>query len=300
MANRVFAPAKINLTLHVTGRRSDGYHLLDSLVSFAPVGDWLTVAPGEGLTLEVSGPEAAGVPDDMSNLALRAAALLAGHEGAALTLEKNLPAASGIGGGSADAAAALRGIATLSGEVPQGFLELPDLLMQRHAERILGLGADVPMCVLSHPLRARGIGERLGLVTLPDVAAVLVNPRLPVSTPAVFKALETRDNPPMPDTLPEFPDAVALIGFLATMRNDLEAPALKVEPGIRAVLDALAGQGGCGLARMSGSGATCFGLFLSEDDARAAAQALTEAHPGWWVASGVLGDCSELALPRPQ
>lgn len=300
MANRVFAPAKINLTLHVTGRRSDGYHLLDSLVSFAPVGDWLTVAPGEGLTLEVSGPEAAGVPDDMSNLALRAAALLAGHEGAALTLEKNLPAASGIGGGSADAAAALRGIATLSGEIPQGFLELPDLLMQRHAERILGLGADVPMCVLSHPLRARGIGERLGLVTLPDVAAVLVNPRLPVSTPAVFKALETRDNPPMPDTLPEFPDAAALIGFLARMRNDLEAPALRVEPGIRAVLDALAGQGGCGLARMSGSGATCFGLFLSEDDATAAAKALTEAHPGWWVASGVLGDCSELALPRPQ
>ncbi|SDE61794.1 4-diphosphocytidyl-2-C-methyl-D-erythritol kinase [Salipiger thiooxidans] len=300
MANRVFAPAKINLTLHVTGRRSDGYHLLDSLVSFAPVGDWLTVAPGDGLTLEVSGPEAAGVPDDMSNLALRAAALLAGHEGAALTLEKNLPAASGIGGGSADAAAALRGIATLSGEIPQGFLELPDLLMHRHAERILGLGADVPMCVLSHPLRARGIGERLGLVTLPDIAAVLVNPRLPVPTPAVFKALETRDNPPMPDTLPEFPDAASLIGFLARMRNDLEAPALKVEPGIRAVLDALAGQGGCGLARMSGSGATCFGLFLSEDDARAAAQALTEAHPGWWVASGVLGDCSELALPRPQ
>lgn len=300
MANRVFAPAKINLTLHVTGRRSDGYHLLDSLVSFAPVGDWLTVAPGEGLTLEVSGPEAAGVPDDMSNLALRAAALLAGHEGAALTLEKNLPAASGIGGGSADAAAALRGIATLSGEIPQGFLELPDLLMQRHAERILDLGADVPMCVLSHPLRARGIGERLGLVTLPDVAAVLVNPRLPVPTPAVFKALESRDNPPMPATLPEFPDAASLIGFLAKMRNDLEAPALKVEPGIRAVLDALAGQGGCGLARMSGSGATCFGLFLSEDDAKAAAQALTEAHPGWWVASGVLGDCSELALPRPQ
>ncbi|NVK62544.1 MAG: 4-(cytidine 5'-diphospho)-2-C-methyl-D-erythritol kinase, partial [Rhodobacteraceae bacterium] len=115
MANRVFAPAKINLTLHVTGRRSDGYHILDSLVSFAPVGDWLTVTPGDGLTLEVSGPEAAGVPDDMSNLALRAAALLAGHAGAALTLEKNLPAASGIGGGSADAAAALRGIATLSG-----------------------------------------------------------------------------------------------------------------------------------------------------------------------------------------
>ena len=104
----------------------------------------------------------------------------------------------------------------------------------------------------------------------------------------------------MPDTLPEFPDAASLIGFLARMRNDLEAPALKVEPGIRAVLDALAGQGGCGLARMSGSGATCFGLFLSEDDARAAALALTEAHPGWWVASGVLGDCSELALPRPQ
>ncbi len=293
MASEVFAPAKINLTLHVTGRREDGYHMLDSLVSFAPVGDLLTISEGEGLSLRVSGPEAEGVPEDGSNLVMKAASLLGGD--AALHLDKALPAASGIGGGSADAAAALRGLSAWGGSDAS-----PQALLERHGAAILALGADVPMCVASRPLRAQGIGEWLTPLALPPVAAVLVNPRLPVSTPSVFRALESRDNTPMPDDIPEMADAAELIAFLHEMRNDLQAPACAVQPAIRDVLARIGGQPGCRLARMSGSGATCFGLFLSEKEAQASAEAIAAAEPGWWVASGVLGDCSALAAPRGQ
>jgi 4-diphosphocytidyl-2C-methyl-D-erythritol kinase len=196
---RVFAPAKINLTLHVVGRRADGYHLLDSLVTFADVGDELVVSPGRGgLTLTVRGPEAEGVPVDASNLALRAAAILAEGDGAAIDLLKTLPAASGIGGGSADAAAALRAMMALRGigrtALTAGF--------ETRAADILALGADVPMCLFPRPLRARGIGERIDAAALPTVAAVLVNPRVGLPTAEVFRALERRDNPGMPDALP--------------------------------------------------------------------------------------------------
>jgi len=259
-------------------------------VSFAPVGDWLTISDAETLSLTVEGSEAAGVPTDMTNLAMKAAALLAGGRGARMVLDKRLPAASGIGGGSADAAAALRGMAAPALDA--------DALLRTHADGILGLGADVPMCLASKPLRVRGIGEGLEPVALPDVPAVLVNPRRPVSTPAVFKAMTRRDNAPLPKVLPALPDADALIAFLRGTRNDLEAPARAVEPVISAVLDALSAQGGCGLSRMSGSGATCFGLFTSEDDARVAARAISGANPAWWVASGVLGDQSDAAMPR--
>jgi 4-diphosphocytidyl-2-C-methyl-D-erythritol kinase len=195
---RVFAPAKINLTLHVVGRRADGYHLLDSLVTFADVGDELVVSRGRGgLTLTVRGPEAEGVPVDASNLALRAAAILAEAEGAAIDLVKTLPVASGIGGGSADAAAALRAMMALRGigrtALTAGF--------ETRAADILALGADVPMCLFPRPLRARGIGERIDAVDLPTVAAVLVNPRVALPTAEVFRALERRDNPGMPETL---------------------------------------------------------------------------------------------------
>lgn len=294
-STRVFAPAKVNLTLHVVGQRADGYHLLDSLVSFAPVGDWLTLdRASDALSLRVTGPEAAGVPEDMGNLALKAAALVAGGRGASLLLEKNLPAASGIGGGSADAAAALRGILTLDGSLPKAPASLAD-----YVDQGLSLGADVPMCLDSSPLRVRGIGDRLDAVTLPRVAAVLVNPRLPVSTPYVFRALSRRDNPPMPEALPPMPDARALIRFVAQMRNDLQEAACHVQPAIKDVLGALSSQEGCGLARMSGSGATCFGLFAEPDGAESAAAVLAQANPGWWIASGMLGDCSDLAWPQP-
>lgn len=293
----VFAPAKINLTLHVTGQRDDGYHLLDSLVTFASVGDRLSIVSGNALSLTVEGPEAAGVPADFDNLALRAASLIQ-EDGAALVLEKHLPAASGIGGGSADAAAAWRGMICLKDKAFDTFAQASDAHFKTHLEALTRLGADVPMCIACKPMRARGVGDLLEVVPLPTLYAVLVNPRLPVSTPSVFKALSSKTNPPMPDRLPAFADAAALIDWLGGMRNDLEPAALAVQPAIADVLDVLADQKGCGLARMSGSGATCFGVFDTEASAKDAARKLYHAHPDWWVAGCVLGDQFNAALPK--
>lgn len=271
MAVEAFAPAKINLTLHVTGQRADGYHLLDSLVVFADVGDRVRAERADGFSLAVDGPMAAGVPTGEGNLVLRAARL-SGAPGARLTLTKALPLASGIGGGSSDAAATLRALGDLYG------LPLPD------GERVLALGADLPICLRPGPQRMRGIGEGVQpLPPLPELAMVLVNPRVEVPTPAVFRALARKDGGPMPDTLPAFADAAALIGFLRGQRNDLEAPARAVAPVIGMVLEALSARQGCGLARMSGSGATCFGLFAGSADADAAARAIAASHPEWWV-----------------
>lgn len=296
-ATEVFAPAKINLTLHVTGQREDGYHLLDSLVMFAPAADVVHIAPAETLSLRVSGPEAAAVPDDGRNLVMKAAAMLSQHlpgaQGVSIRLDKHLPAASGIGGGSADAAAALRGLLHLwQTEAGPGN---SDWL----ADGMLRLGADVPMCLGSHPARVRGIGDLIEPVRLPALPAVLVNPRVEVSTPAVFRALARRANPPMPSPLPRFDGPASLIDWLATQRNDLEAAALSIEPAIGTVLAALRDVSGCRLARMSGSGATCFGLFDSTPEAEAAARRLRAAHGDWWIASGDLGDQSVRARPRP-
>lgn len=293
----VFAPAKINLTLHVTGQRADGYHLLDSLVTFASVGDRLEIVTGNALSLTVEGPEAAGVPADMDNLALRAAALVQ-QDGAALRLEKYLPSASGIGGGSADAAAAWRGMICLDDAQADELAHAPQAMLKKYLADLTSLGADVPMCIACKPMRGRGIGELLDAVPLPTVYAVLVNPRLPVSTPSVFKALTSKTNLPMPDSIPAFKDAAALIDWLKGMRNDLEAPAIAVQPAIANVLKVLEVQAGCGLARMSGSGATCYGLFETEDAAKEAARRLYTAHPDWWVAGCVLGDQFDAALPK--
>jgi 4-diphosphocytidyl-2-C-methyl-D-erythritol kinase len=268
-----FAPAKINLTLHVTGRRADGYHLLDSLVAFADVGDHVQVVQAPGLSFQVTGPMSAGIPVDGSNLVLRAAlALNAGRQGASITLEKHLPAAAGIGGGSSDAAAALRTLSDLW-DVPMPALR-----------DVLGLGADVPVCLKRSVCRMAGIGEQIGEVpALPNIPAVLVNPGVEVSTPKVFKALECRDNPAMPPVVPSFRDVFALARWLAAQRNDLERAARAMAPGISLALDALAGRDGCLLSRMSGSGATCFGLFDSMESAERAAAILSEAVPAWWV-----------------
>lgn len=264
------APAKINLALHVTGRRADGYHLLDSIVAFAATGDRLRVTQAAAPVLRVTGPFANAVPTGAENLCLRAAALAG--VAAEIRLEKHLPVASGIGGGSADAAAVLRALAR------QG-VPLPDA-----PER---LGADVPVCLAGRPARMRGVGERLDpLPTLPGLAMVLVNPGLPLSTPAVFARLEQRENPPLPD-LPAGLDPAAFIAWLRGCRNDLEAPAITLAPQIAEVLDALRAQG-ARLARMSGSGATCFGLFARPADAEAAATALAQARPGWWVVATAL------------
>src|SRR6056297_359525 len=262
-----FAPAKVNLTLHVTGHRADGYHLLDSLVVFADIGDRITVRPGPPC-LRVTGPMAAGVHEGPESLVLRAA-VLAGSE-VDITLDKHLPAAAGIGGGSSDAAACLRALARLTG------VRLPD--------DVLALGADVPVCLLAHAARMCGIGEKVEpLARLPQLHAVLVNPRVAVSTPAIFKRLARRDNPPMPERLPGWHTAENLLLWLATQRNDLEEPAIAEAPVIANVLQKLSATEGCALARMSGSGATCFGLYPDPHSAQQAAHKLRRDHPDWWV-----------------
>ncbi len=264
------APAKINLALHVTGRRADGYHLLDTLVTHGGSADRVSVrrldavAPaGEPLpiTLAIVAPAAAELEADADNLVLRAARLLdveARRLGraifpVALTLEKHLPIASGIGGGSSDAAATLRLLDRVWGL---------DLGRARLAELSLPLGADLPMCVWGEPLRARGIGEAIEILPpLPRFRLVLANPGVAVATPAVFRALTTRDNPPMPEVPERFADVAALVDWLAATRNDLEAAAITVAPAIAETLAEMRSRPGCLLARMSGSGATCFGVF---------------------------------------
>lgn len=266
-ALRVFAPAKINLALHVTGQRADGYHLLDSLVMFADVGDWLSAVPAQQTRLSVTGPMAQGVPADASNLVVKAAQW-AGRS-AAFTLEKHLPAAAGIGGGTSDAAAALRLLTQMGGAIDGDPAEL---------------GADMPVCVLARAARMEGIGEVLTpLQGLPALPAVLVNPVVGVATPRVFERLERKDNTAM-DALPAGEVSRAeLIGYLAAQRNDLEAPARALQPVIGDVLAALRAARGVRLVRMSGSGATCFALFDNRDEAAAASKALEAAHPDWWV-----------------
>ena len=272
MAIEVFAPAKINLTLHVTGQRDDGYHLLDSLVVFADVGDTVRVTPADRLSLDIDGPEAGGLDAEPDNLVLRAARLLAPDRGAAITLTKRLPVASGIGGGSADAAAGLRALAQLWD------MSLPE------PEQVLSLGADVPVCLSVMPRRMRGIGEQLDHVPpLPAMDILLVNPRVAVSTPTIFRTLAEKNNPPMERDLPRWRDLPDFAGWLANQRNDLALPAIAQQPVIAEVIDALS-EAGALFAGMSGSGATCFGLF--SPDHPPAEPVLRRRHPDWWCARG--------------
>ena len=269
-AIEVFAPAKINLALHVTGRRSDGYHLLDSLVVFADVGDTLSVAPARHRRLMVIGPMSEGVPEDGRNLILRAAGMMG--QGVDVVLDKRLPAAAGIGGGSSDAAACLRAIHQISGAWPE--------------DQGLALGADVPVCLLARACRMAGIGEELTPIDpFPQLHAVLVNPGIALATPEVFRHLKSRENPGLGE-IPDWQDAAELTQWLGLTRNDLEAPAIIEAPLIGQVLEALRGSEACQIARMSGSGATCFGLYPSAEAAQAAAAAL--ARPGWWVQPCIL------------
>jgi 4-diphosphocytidyl-2-C-methyl-D-erythritol kinase len=263
MATEAFAPAKINLSLHVTGQRADGYHLLDSLVVFASdVGDRLWLEPADVMTLEVCGPFSKGVPIDARNLVWKAAEA-AGWRGH-IRLEKNLPNGAGIGGGSADAAAVLR------------YLERPDLAAS--------LGADISVCVGASAQRMQGVGEMLTLLdSFPQLWAVLVNPAVKVPTPDVFNGLLQKENAAMPGELPSFGTPDELIAWVAELRNDLEVPAIAAQPIIRDVLDALTDLPGARLCRMSGSGATCFALFENGELAKQAARDLKKAHPNWWA-----------------
>ena len=273
-----FAPAKINLALHVTAQRGDGYHLLDSLVVFADVGDRITVAAADAVSLTVTGPMAAGLTPGDDNLVLRAARSFGVAPGAAISLEKNLPVASGIGGGSSDAAATLRALARLWQR------PLPD------AAAVLALGADVPVCLAGRPARMTGIGAGLVPVVLPAAWLVLVNPGVALPTAAVFAGLERHGHPAMPRDLPPFQGVADLAAFLRLARNDLEAPAIRLAPAIAQCKASLASMSGCLLARMSGSGATCFGLFADSLTAHAAARALQAAQPGWWLAAARMLD----------
>jgi len=277
-----FAPAKINLHLHVVGRRDDGYHLLDSLVVFAGVGDRLSVTPSDTLSLSITGPFAAGLAAEPDNLVLRAAGVLAAQAGiratGRLVLEKYLPVASGIGGGSADAAAALRLLARFWGAAVG-----QDQLIAIGQS----LGADVPVCLAGRPAVMSGIGEALAPAPpLPEVGLVLINPGVAVATPAVFRLRTGAFS-----EVARFPDegwwdAAALAAGLRATSNDLEPAARSLAPTIGDALAALSATPGCLLARMSGSGATCFGLFPTPDAARVAAQAVVR--DGWWVWGGGL------------
>jgi len=291
-----FAPAKINLTLRIGRRRADGYHELASLVAFADVGDDLLLAPGDEASLSVTGDtaEQSGPLDD--NLVLKAVralqALVPDMRSGHFHLTKRLPVAAGIGGGSSDAAAALRLLAR--------FNDLPTN-DERVAAAARATSADVPVCLDPQPRLMRGIGEILSTpVALPPLHAVLANPGVPVPTAAVFAALaNSRANAAPPviedDPVSELADAItvpagdALLHMLAASSNDLEAPALGLFPAVGETLDALRAVVSCRLARMSGSGGTCFGLFATDKDANEAAARLAQAYPLWWVRAAKLG-----------
>lgn len=278
---REIAPAKVNLWLEITGRRTDGYHLLDSLVVFAEAADTLEARAAESFSLDIAGPFAPALQHEPqeANLVTRAVKAFCRVTGRApglsLTLTKTLPVAAGLGGGSADAAATLRLLERLQGT------HLPDSVRRDLA---LELGADVPACLVSRPLHMSGIGEHLApLLELPDLQLLLVNPGVPVSTGAIFRQLVPPWSEP-PERLPSGSDPDAFLDLLHSRRNDLEAPACVLAPEIARVLDALRHTEGCTLARMSGSGASCFGLYRSRAERERAAEALRQRHPDWWVA----------------
>lgn len=286
------ARAKVNLTLRVIGRRTDGYHDLESVVVFADCADRLTFTPGGDLALIATGPRAQECGDNNDNLVIKAARLL-GEQIKGLTfgtfaLDKHLPVAAGIGGGSADAAAALRLL------VRANNLELDDPRVMDVARLT---GADVPVCVQSHACVMTGVGENLLQLSLPRLPCVMVNPRVPVATKDVFQELglkngQLRVGPGDVLRAPSWPSEGASvddwIAAVSAGTNDLEAPALKVEPIVGDVLAALGAAEGVRLARMSGSGATCFALFDNDTDAQRAAHAIQLAYPLWWVHAGAL------------
>jgi 4-diphosphocytidyl-2-C-methyl-D-erythritol kinase len=279
---RCFAPAKLNLYLHVTGRRPDGFHLLDSLVAFASVGDEVTVAPAKELSLTITGPFApqlAGDPRD--NLAWRAAVLLAGRlersADIAISLTKNLPVASGIGGGSSDAAACLNALAAL--------WHCRDRALLAHIGA--ALGSDIPACLSAWPAWLGDIGDQVEAAgKVPACGVVLVNPAIALPTASVYRAFTGPYSPPARFSIPD--DALDFADTLAMRRNDLTDAAVGLVPQIAAVLDRLARIETGLLVRMSGSGATCFALFETTEEASAAARQLRAEYPGWWIAAAAL------------
>jgi 4-diphosphocytidyl-2-C-methyl-D-erythritol kinase len=288
---RVAAPAKLNLFLHVGEKRADGYHDLESLVAFTSCGDEIRLQPDSSISLSIDGPFGTDLPRGEENLALHAARLLAertgARSGARILLYKDLPVSSGIGGGSADAAGVLRGL-----------VHLWTLEVTRETLRDIGafLGADVPVCLDSVTSWMGGRGERVrALPPLPHAGILLVNPGVPVPTGRVFAALRARHGLGMPFPEQPFADVHALVRFLNETANDLEAPARVMAPAIGEVLRAIGELPGVLLARMSGSGATCFGLFSDEERTRTAGPLLRARHPDWWIAETTFVDGRLLA-----
>lgn len=271
---RAPAPAKLNLYLHVVGRRDDGYHLLDTLFAFTALGDELAVEPAPTLALDIDGPFAAALDGASDNLVLRAARDLASGRGARLTLTKNLPVAAGLGGGSADAGAAIRLLLELWNLSPQA-ADLYDLSRK--------LGADVPACFACSPSFASGAGDVLTPApALPPAGIVLVNPGAALRTPEIFaQRLGGFSQPARFDTMPATARELATV--LRARRNDLTAGAVSLMPAIAVILAALDASEGCHLARMSGSGATCFGIYDDATSAARAAGSLRTRHPDWWI-----------------
>ena len=273
------APAKVNLTLHITGQRTDGYHLLDSLVVFVDVFDQISATLANDLTLTVGGPFSAGIPTDDSNLVMRAARALQTErgvtKGAKLHLDKHLPHAAGIGSGSSDAAITLAMLADL--------WDVPPLVPT--SPEVIALGADVPVCLQApNPVRMSGIGELLTPVPrLPDCALVLVNPRVDVPTGPVFDGLATKRNTSM-NILPAGLDIGGFAAWLAAQRNDLETPAKQIAPDVSEALAKLRSMPQVMHAAMSGSGATCYGLTRTVAEARQVARTIQVSKMGWWVA----------------
>lgn len=276
MSVSVKAPAKINLYLHVTGKRPDGYHLLDSLFAFARDGDVITAKQADGLSLEIIGAPDLSAGED--NIVIKAARKLAAALGiepnAHLVLEKNLPIASGIGGGSTDAAAALKALQVLWKKT------LPDEELYALA---LELGADVPSCLAGKAVQVSGVGEVLTPAPeIPALPVVLVNPNKPVSTPAVFKTRKPVFSKPMPFTS-DCEDIETFVAELKKRHNDLQDAACALEPAVAEVLHVLENQPLCLFSAMSGSGGTCFGLFRTPENAANAAEDIAATHPNWWV-----------------
>ncbi|MDJ0685881.1 MAG: 4-(cytidine 5'-diphospho)-2-C-methyl-D-erythritol kinase [Alphaproteobacteria bacterium] len=282
------APVKLNLYLHVTGRREDGYHLVDTLIAFCAFGDRVTATPADTLTLDATGPFADDLPPGDSNLALRAVKRLKQASqaltGAHIQLEKFIPPAAGVGGGSTDAASAMLAVNKIWGD------QALDEAVLYEAAR--GLGADLPVCLYRRPAFASGIGQDLvAAPILPEAGVLLVNPRVRLSTPSVFGARDGGFQPESADPSVKLSTVADLTAYLQERGNDLTDAAIKLCPAIEDILEALAATPGCRLARMSGSGATCFGLYDTQADAEAAAAHLDA--PFWWIQP------TRLAIPAP-
>lgn len=286
----VFAPAKVNLYLHVTGRLDNGYHTLDSLIAFADIGDAVDIEPSPDFEFRVNGPYAkifnpkeTDASPNSSNLVVQATWALAQAAqktpNVRITLKKNLPLAAGLGGGSADAAAALWGLCEWWG-IPRTAHYLPGLMAR--------LGADIPVCLNCRAARVCGIGDIIDPApAMSETPVVLVNPGVHCPTPEVFSLFSGAFRQPqsLPQNLESFAD---LVRFLQANHNDLQDAARKIAPGISAALKILGAQKECAFAAMSGSGATCFGIFEKESEAKKAARAIAQKHPGWWVKPGWL------------